>query len=224
MDVSGTSGNIITYIGDVTGENTDSIGGLVRITGSNDDLEPTRSRGVDCPGDRNFRTWRGFKFDLITADGIELEGTDCIVEDCIFFNLGPSGDGVRTSGTSTLNHIIRRCIFLGYENGINFDSSTIITDTNLLIENCLFLPGLADSIRIDNTGDVLVKNCTFIGGGDDGVDVVVSAGTGAGEFTTVNDCVFSYFDGAVLEAATSGDIISNYNNSRAFSACIAKWQ
>ena len=34
LDVDGSAGNIITYIGDVTGENTDGVGGIIRITGS----------------------------------------------------------------------------------------------------------------------------------------------------------------------------------------------
>ena len=43
VDVSGTAGSPITYIADVTGQDTDGVGGLVRITGSNNDQTATRT-------------------------------------------------------------------------------------------------------------------------------------------------------------------------------------
>ena len=58
-DVSGSSGSPISYIVDYAGSHTDGTGGVVRITGSNDDMTQTRA---DCivASRKNYRTFRGF--------------------------------------------------------------------------------------------------------------------------------------------------------------------
>src|SRR5690606_15690047 len=60
-DVSGTSGNPITYVGDEGGTLTDGIGGAVRISGSDDDLTATRSPVISLQ--HNYRTFRGFRIE-----------------------------------------------------------------------------------------------------------------------------------------------------------------
>ena len=47
VDVDGTSGaGVITYIGDYDGSHTDGVGGVVRITGSDNDQTATRANCI----------------------------------------------------------------------------------------------------------------------------------------------------------------------------------
>src|SRR3972149_365873 len=60
VDVSGTAGNPITYIGDYSGANTDGIGGVVRITGSDNDQSATRAQCITAATTKDYRTFQGF--------------------------------------------------------------------------------------------------------------------------------------------------------------------
>src|SRR3989304_345197 len=59
LDVDGSVGNIITYIADVTGQETGGGGGIVRITGRDNDQTATRANAISGVG-RDYRTLRGF--------------------------------------------------------------------------------------------------------------------------------------------------------------------
>lgn len=210
LDVSGSGGSPITYIADVTGEKTDDVGGIIRVTGSDNDQAATRANCVDS-NSRTHRTFRGFLFDLVTSVLVDVaDGTDWIIEDCSFLN--SEDRGLRFSGTGQASCTVRRCFFPACAGQmINFEAGSATTSTGHLVENCLFIAGGSDSINIDLVGGLTIKNCTFIGAADDHIDVSVSAGTGAGQFTTVNNCILCMADGGALEGAVSGDIIENYN-------------
>ena len=111
VDVNGSAGNPITYIADVTGENTDGIGGPCRITGSDDDLSATRASCISSSG-KIYRTFRGFQFDMFTGDGVgdSNDPTNWIIEDCVFINTG--ADSIDFAGSGQANCTIRRCWFL----------------------------------------------------------------------------------------------------------------
>lgn len=211
VDVAGSGGSPITYIGDVSGEKTDGVGGIVRITGSDNDTTATRTKCINC-STKDFRTFRGFICDLTTEENVDCdESSSWILEDC-HFGYSPTR-AVTFNGTTISDHIIRRCVFTNCLDALLFlRASSVNTNTNILIENCIFWGAKGDAIKNDRIGDVLVKNCLFIGIGDDGVDVSTSAGTGAGEFTTVSNCILTGIDSNALEATVSGDIIEDYNS------------
>lgn len=210
LDISGSGGSLITYIADVTGENTDDVGGIIRVTGSDNDQAGTRANCVDS-NSRTHRTFRGFLFDLATAVLIDVtDGTDWIVEDCVF--LHGEVRGLRFNGTSQASCTVRRCVFIaGIGQMLSFAAGSATTSTGHLVENCLLIAGGGDNININLVGGLTIKNCTFLGAADDHVDVAASAGTGAGQFTTINNCIFCMADGAALEGAVSGDIVEDYN-------------
>ena len=83
LDVNGASGQPITYIGDVSGELTDGVGGIVRITGSDDDQSSTRGRCINAAA-KTYRTFRGFVFDMVTVSLLQASGgcNGWIIEDC----------------------------------------------------------------------------------------------------------------------------------------------
>lgn len=209
IDVSGTDGNEITFIADVTGENTDGIGGVVRWTGSNDDL--VALRGNCFVGDGfNYRTFRGFTFDLCVTESIEhVDATNWIIEDCVFGNT--DSEHIVVNGTTT-GSIIRRCIFYGGDasGAIVVTSSTTQDNQGHIIENCIFIGRHADfpGVHIIRVGGGTVRNCAFLGL-DRGVRV--AAALTAAQKWDVNNCIFEGADVA-LEATATGEIVEDFNS------------
>ena len=66
VDVSGAAGSPITYIGDYDGSHTDGIGGVVRLTGSDDDLTAARNYSITAAS-KNYRTFEGIHLDLSSS-------------------------------------------------------------------------------------------------------------------------------------------------------------
>jgi len=208
VDVSGTSGNPITYIADVTGENTDSVGGIVRITGSDNDTSTTRNNGITATA-KDYRTFRGFSFDSFTSNGEGINISNCddlTIEDCSFFT-GIGGWGTVISSTG-VNLIIRRCLFLNtYWGGMQITHSTTHDNANDLIENCLFVGGgNFTAIRCDRVGGVTVKNSMFIGN----TGVRVQTALTVGQNLTVRNCIFQGLVTGV-KATTTAEFDEDYN-------------
>jgi hypothetical protein len=137
MDVTGTPGNIITFIGDISGKYTDGVGGRVSICGSDDDLTSNRSWAIYVNNsDISYRTFRGFHLYFYTGATINLDRTvgDCsnlIFEDMVIDNF--DGASVGIDGNANFTDIVfRRCFFFG-----NFRVVGITDfEFNLLVENC----------------------------------------------------------------------------------------
>lgn len=209
LDVDGTAGNQISYVGDITGENTDGIGGVVRITGSNDDQSAVRDHCIEALND-NYRTFRGFVFD--TSLNICIEGNSCtnwIIEDCTILYSGDISS-IGSDEATQNDWIVRRCLIGMASNGVSFSAPSDQSDVGHLVENCLFIGCSSNAVRLGNIGGCTVKNCTFIAN-EDGVDVFGTAGTGAGQFTTVENCIFVAHRDAALEGVVTGDIVEDYN-------------
>jgi hypothetical protein len=185
-DVSGSSGSPITYIADVTGENTDGIGGIVRITGLDSDTgTPQRNHHITCQG-RSYRTFRGFLFDnnIQGSDsgvhGAVYFGTggNIIIEDCVFdtayYTGSPisGGSGICTEVNSGSNNIVRRCFFMP---GTNtpvcrrlFGSRTI----NATFENVFFY---GSNIIMETTNNLTYQRCLVLGGARLEVSTITNA-------------------------------------------------
>jgi len=207
-DVAGTSGNPITYIGDVTGDNTDGVGGTVRITGSDNDQTETRSNCIVC--NRDYRTFRGLAMDAGTSYIITSSApTSLIIEDCsIVTRQGGNTAGIFISGTSD-GTIIRRCFFHCLRDaGIYFYRSSDHTTANATVENCVFIGGgrtNVGSVSSYYVGGITIKNCT-ITGSNLGIETAVSM-TGV---VTVNNCIIAGCNTG-LKASASGDLVEDYN-------------
>lgn len=203
-DVDGTSGAVITYIGDVTGENTDGIGGIVRITGSDDDQSATRASTISVNGE-DYRTFRGFFLDTTTSHVVQFNnGIGNIIEDC-WLEGGTTSDIFIGTGTTT-NTTVRRCIMLPSNQACLYIADGT---SGHLFENCLFISqggGNGRGIRINNADDAgTIKNCTFIGG-DRGID----ANTALNSSWSVNNCIF-FGNNTALDASATGDLIEDFN-------------
>lgn len=208
VDVSGSVGSPITYIGDYTGANTDGVGGVVRITGSDNNITATRASCVTATS-KDYRTLRGFTFDITSSFLVSLV-TACsnwIIEDCHF--LVSAGHQISMAGTGTGN-TVRRCIFRGDQSrhGIFISHSSTVDNAAHVIENCLFVGGNR-GITDDRVGGITVRNSLFLHNSNAGVRVATAVS--AGQTVTVNNCIL-YGLNAGFWATTTGEIVENYNS------------
>lgn len=207
-DVSGTTDTWITYIADTTGKVTDGVGGIVRVTGTDDETTYTRTVCFNV-ATRSYRKFVGFTLGEVTTACIWItSGNYTVVEDCFFgqgYDTGQYGIQI-SSNTSPTGYEFRRCTFMGLR-GIYFGLVTPTKNiTNTIIENCIFL-GCYYTIYGVYAGGFLVTNCTFIGS-----YYAVRCNPGSATYPiTVYNCnmVSAYYQ---FNAAASGEIVEDYNN------------
>jgi hypothetical protein len=167
IDISGTGSSQIAYVGDITGENTDGIGGIVRVTGSDDDQSATRANCITATG-KSRRTFRGFSFDTTTSDTLTViassDSDNWIIEDCNFQYGGRYS--IFCNGANQHNWIVRRCIIgPGFEKmtdiGIYLFNGASVTNANHAIENCI-VTAFTYAIDVYNVQGTVVKNCVIL--------------------------------------------------------------
>lgn len=162
VDVSGSSGSPITYIGDYDGSHTDGTGGVVRVTGSDDDIATARNTCISADA-KDFRTFTGFVFDLSGTRLIELKScTDTTINKCYFYGLV----GFYQSGAGQLRTTITNSYFLSSGENIYFIHTSAVDNSAHVISNCIFVGSGKNSsygLRIDRVGGITAKNCLFTG-------------------------------------------------------------
>jgi len=155
---AGSAGSPITWIGDTTGNNTDGIGGIVRLTGSSDDQSATA--GSILQTGANYRTFQGFALDTTTSALISwTAGTNLTIQDCTFQNGNSAGAAISiTGGGSTSGHLIQRCMVLEHASTqcINLNGPGGVT-----IQNCILI-GSSVGILINTTANNTVTECLFL--------------------------------------------------------------
>lgn len=208
IDVSGSSGNPITY--EVDGAPWgDPANGYARITGSDDDIALTRANCITATS-RNYRTFRGFLFDGSSSNLVTLI-TSCsnwIFDKCYFMAYAASGSLLSFAGTGT-NNEVKNCFFWGNNSAnIIFTHSSTVNDTANLVDNCILIGG-SSSITMVRVGGGTIKNCTITGHPTTGIGV--STALAAGQTWNVNN---NLLHGAItgMSATTSGEITEDYNN------------
>lgn len=208
VDVSGTAGNLINYIGDYLGRNTDGVGGMVRITGSDNDQTATRANCVTATG-KNYRNFNGFVMDTCTSTNPSIScGTNpasWTVQNCAFINQG----GITFSGTGTGN-TVQNCVFWGHNSfQVQFTHSATVSNAGHIVQNCLFVASTSRGVNSTRIGGITVANCTFFGGMNSGA-IRVDTALAGGQTITVNNCIFTNLSVA-LQATVAGEITENYN-------------
>lgn len=208
VDVSGAAGSPITYIGDYTGANTSGVGGVVRITGSDDDITITRLYCITTSGTFDYRTFTGFSLDLASNVSLYMLNArnSWIVENC-FFQL--SNRHITLVGVAQNGHTIRRCHFGFTTNGqyqVQIGHSSALNDRAHSIENCIFYANPVENIQIFRVGGITIKNNLFVGS----IGIRVAGALTAGQTETVNNCIFiGHTTG--LQATVVGEITEDYN-------------
>lgn len=214
VDVSGGAGTEIIYIADVTGENTDGIGGIVRITGSDNDQTAARDHCLEA-NDKDYRIFRGFYFDTPSDILMHLNGGphDWTIEDCVFVQA--EDECIAVEDDDQANFTIRRCRFLIaplYNSMITFRTwGAGETNAGHLVENCLFV-GNGYCVHVLDVGGITVRNCTSVGTYHGVRCISLPGGYTA---ISVNNCIFDHTYSAV-NANVLGYIVENFNT---FYAC-----
>lgn len=217
-DVSGAAGSPITYAGDYTGANTDGVGGVVRITGSNDDRTAARASCIIASG-RDYRTFSGFMLDTCTSHllSIAAPGANCIIQRCYFTAPVPGAaaiNAVNSAGTPDTALTVQSCVFLGGGNGVSFTNTNALVSTNL-VQNCLFVglaatsAGAARGVGINRVGGGTVKNCLFLGCAQ-AVQIGVALPGGYTAWAVNNCAIWGCATG--FAATALGELIEDYNN------------
>ena len=211
-DVNGTAGNAIEYRGDYAGVIWPG-GGVVRITGSNDDLTATRANSI-VSGAKHYRTWIGFQLDMCSSFVIN-QNTGCtnhtIAECHISVNTTSQG-AIYLGGAGQAACTIRDC-FIHQEHrgshGIAFTHTALVDNCGHVIEKCIFAgsPG-GTAISTTRIGGISVRNCVIK---SPIIGVNVTAALTPGQTLTVNNCVVEGCTNAVT-AAVLGDLVEDYNS------------
>lgn len=217
-DSSGSAGSPITYVGDYDGSHTDGTGGVVRITGSDNDQTATRANCITCTAQRDYRTFRGFTFDTTTGylvtGGLSTSGTNWIVEQCYFGTSGAgAGSPLVCGGANQAAWTIRNCVFTGGRSAylIWFYHSADVSDTGHTVENCVMTcigdGSNSPAIGVTNVGGITVRN-TYIAGARYGIGIM--AALAAGQTVTVNNCIITQCYIGLL-ATTTAEFSEDYN-------------
>jgi hypothetical protein len=207
--------NPIRYIGDVTGEHTDGIGGIVRLTSSTDDRVGAISTVING-NIKNYRSFQGFSIDLSsTAALISLTGgeSNWVIEDCVLTSVqaiaGNNTYPIQT-GSAGMRHTIRRCFFWGSSiPSIYLANTSATSDTGHVISDCFFVGG-NPVVSVNYCGGVTIKNCLAIG--RPGGGFTVATALGIGQALVVNNSMVIGASGTSVTATTQGEVIENYNN------------
>lgn len=204
-DVSGTSGNLISYIGDYTGEYTDGVGGIVRVTGSDDDETATRDWCIQADG-KDYRLFRGFLLDGCGDEPIDTDNCDYwTVDQCVTI---PAGDDEAMYFKNATNITVSNCLSRGQMDAnalIWFRGDDVINDSGCVVSNFIAL-GTGNGVQSTKVDGVTIKNSTFIGTQTGVKAVTLDTGTSI----AVNNCLFIN-NNLALSASVAGEIVEDYN-------------
>lgn len=158
-DASGSAeAGAITYIGDYTGENTDGVGGVVRITGSDNDTATARNYCING-NSKTYRVFDGLLCNGQAKSAILISGSNCTVQNC--YLEGSHTDGILRCSGAVTNILISNCFVHSYDGANNtaiiFVHSSAYS-ANSTIQNCIVLGGQFQYYG-NYTGGLTFKNC-----------------------------------------------------------------
>lgn len=209
--VAGTSGNPITFIGDISGINTDGVGGEIRVVNSDDDKTVNTANFVALRVDADdYRTFIGMRFGMgYTATALVSSSNYAIFEDCVFDG-GPStiSEAFYYSGSGIVGLRLRRCFFIGRQLSCLLNNA--IDDSDTEIENCVFYSSGSDNAWVSGMGGTTFKNCTFFSAGSDIHTVSLLLGTGLVPGTRVASVYNCVFNNGRIESNVTGGLIEDY--------------
>lgn len=209
-NIAYTTFNPIRFIGDYTGQVTDGVGGMVRITGSDNDQSTTRAQCINASAARNYRVWQGFSFDMAVTNLVaNVGGIYWIVRKCIFaFHEDPTV--FNNTGATLFAITIEDCFFFmsRQATAVQLSHSANVNNAAHIVQNCIFIGGMDRGVNSDRIGGILVRNCTFFG--SSGGAVRNTTTPAVGQCITVNNCIFQGV-GTGIQGGVSGDICEDFN-------------
>lgn len=198
--ISGSAGNETYILGDYTGANTDGVGGVVRVAGSN-----------NIAGSYIVFRDISFEYDNSGQPAVFVSGGNNTFERCVIYNTELVGLSCRNDTTGVSNTVIRNCLFPGSKGGVQFLAAADVAGcSGNLVENCIFtgMGSNTNTFHVSNQAGVTVRNCHFYGTADYGIRVNSLPAT---ESVSVYNCLFEGVRYA-LYASASGEIVEDYNN------------
>jgi len=209
MGTSGTAGNVISLIGDYTGANTSGVKGVVRITGSNDDISATRASCI-IASSKNYITVRGFLIDLPSQHAIALTTCDhWVISKCHIRATGVDYCPVNMNHLST-NATISQCYMYSYS-GASVKIGTVAADNSgHVITNCIMEAGPNGNsygVLMYSVGGAVITNCTIYGAAIAGVRGLTM---NVGQTVTVNNCIVFGCNTALFSDSTA-KFVEDYN-------------
>lgn len=210
IDVSGSSGDPITYEGDWTGASTTGgPGGVIRITGSEDDISTCRTNCINGTfSGKSYRTFRGLRFDLATDQTILASGSSWIIEDCSFGEANTRH--IYFWGASQFGCTVRRCFFVGlgaFKANVHSFAGALVDNANHTIENNVFT-GYTSQFRSDRVGDITLKNNLFYGAY---IALNLATAISASSTITVENSIVSSGNNGFNAPASTGSLLEDYN-------------
>lgn len=217
LGAGGAAGVPKLLTGDYLGRLTDGVGGIVRITGSDNDQTATRANCITATT-QSYWTIDGFLCEFTTSHVVNLI-TSCVgitIYRCVLATITPGGvfpiqiTGAGQSGIQVLNSVV---IVGPSGRGIYINNGAPVANAAMLIAGCLFLGSNASTCIYDtNVGGVTVNGNTFYSGayGFYNNSAIVGAAI------SVTNNIFSRCSYGVNTAGALGDIVEDYNT---FSGC-----
>jgi len=202
----------VHLVGDESGQLTDGIGGVVRVTASTADTSSDRNYCIRC-GTHDYWTIQGFQVDSALEQNIDIS-------DCTHFSI----EDIRSLSTASKEagleaHIqlrdavdrctIRRCALFGGRQawGINIASVLTRWTEQNTVEN--IYAACYRPFRVEDVNNTTIKNSTS-GMACLGFLYVPNGDTGVGVF--IHDCEIHYAETTAVWAVTNGNIVADFNN------------
>ena len=216
VGVSGVAGQPIAYVGDYAGAIWPGAGGVVRITGSDNDQTAARASCIVASALRDYRAFRGFRMDTTSGWAISTNGgwagTGWTIEDCTIQTGTAGSSGILINGANQAGWLIRRCLFeyaYAGTTGVIAGHTATVDNTGHVIENCIF-PGGHNTyaMRSSSVGGVTIRNC-YATGHLRAFAVIVALT--AGQTITINNCIVQG-NQVGMYATALGEITENYNS------------
>ena len=184
MDTAGTSGNQISFIGDIDGSQTGDAGPVILTAHDSETAVPARNGCIDMNG-KEFIVWQyiimvsGLLHVLYgdTADHMAYEGVE--IKDCAIIASGITTDNAvylnLNSGAtpSTTGLVVERCYVYGNFTLVHDNNASAHVNLKATIQNNVVQQVFNDtnSILLDHDGSsdtysiggVDIVNCTFLG-------------------------------------------------------------
>lgn len=209
VDVSGTAGNVITYTADYTGARTSGTKGVVRITGSADDIALTRANCITASS-KNYRTFTGFAIDLQSQHGIALTSCDhWTITQCNARATGVDYCPINMNHLST-NVTISRCFLYSYSGATVKIGTNAADNSGHIITNCIMEAGPNGNsygVLMYSVGGAVITNCTIYGAAIAGVRGLTM---NVGQTVTVNNCIVYGCNTALISDSTAR-FVEDYN-------------
>lgn len=213
LPVSGTdANNRHSIIGDYTGVNTGDAG-IVRITGSNNNITATRTNALVAVT-KSFWNITGFVMDLTTGSVVSLDGCTFITGDKLHLTSTAAGFVAWiVIGAAQLSCIIKNSRLSAMNasaSALLFFHSSTVDNTGHLVQSCEIGPATSAGVGVTRVGGITI-NGGAIWGSPGGNAVQIVTVPAVGQIVTVTN-VDIYGCNRAFSSAGAGVITENYNH------------